>query len=128
MNAIAAPKSDRINRLEGYALIAMFQGLPTFATAVLLLKLAGSRETVGTKGGAAIFVALATLIYALVTPYFARKFPKLVRNGPDPLFLDASPSFAEKIAKWRTQPTASLQLLTTVIMLSLLAVGVVSLG
>ena len=127
MNAIAAPKSDRINRLEAFALIALLQGLPTFAAAVLMLKLTGAHEIVGERYGAAIFVTLATLLYALITPPLARKFPKFFKNGPDPLFSDASLSFAEKIAKWRTQPTASLQLLTTVILLSLLAVGVASL-
>ena len=128
MNALAAPKSDRINRLEAFALIAMFQGFPTFAAAVLMLKLTGAHEIVGERYGAAIFVTLATLLYALITPPLARKFPRFVKNGPDPLFYDASLSFAEKVAKWRTQPTASLQLLSSMILLSLLAVGVASLG
>ncbi|MFN5717227.1 MAG: hypothetical protein ACK463_22190, partial [Bradyrhizobium sp.] len=35
-------------------------------------------------------------------------------------------SFSEKIAQWRSQPTVSLQLMTTMIMMSLLAVAVVS--
>ena len=58
MNAIAAPKSHRINQLEGITLTAIFQAFPTFAATVLLLKLAGSREIVGDPGGAAIFVAV----------------------------------------------------------------------
>jgi hypothetical protein len=41
MNAIAAPKSPQLNRLEGFTLTAIFQGLPTFAIAVLMLKLTG---------------------------------------------------------------------------------------
>jgi hypothetical protein len=32
MNAIAAPKSHQLNRLEGFALTAIFQGLPTQMT------------------------------------------------------------------------------------------------
>lgn len=78
--------------------------------------------------GAAILVVLASLVYALVGPPLAHKFPKLLGNGCEPLFFDANLSFAEKIAQWRTQPAASLQLVTTMLMLSLLAVGVVSVG
>jgi hypothetical protein len=128
MNAVTAPKSRQQNRLEGFALTALFQGLPTFATAVLLLKLAGSHEIVGDKGGAAIFVVLTTIFHALLTPWLAPKFPIFFKNNYEPLFFDANLPFAEKIAQWRTQPMASLQLVTTVLMLSLLAVGVASLG
>jgi hypothetical protein len=128
MNAVAAPKSAAQNRLEGYALTAMLQGFPIFAAAALMLKLTHSPEIVGQRYGAAIFVALATPMFALLTPWLARRFPKKFSNGYEPLFFDASLSFAEKIAKWRIQPTASLQLLTTVLLLSLLAVGVASLG
>ncbi|VIO80177.1 hypothetical protein [Bradyrhizobium ivorense] len=76
MNAIAAPKSSAQNRLEGFALTALLQGLPTFAAAVLVL--------------------------------------------------DAGLSVSDKIAQWRSQPTVSAPLVSTVIMLSLLAVAVVS--
>ena len=37
MNAIAAPKSSALNRLEGFALTFLLQGFPTFASAALLL-------------------------------------------------------------------------------------------
>jgi hypothetical protein len=128
MNAITAPKSHRQNLMEGLTLTAIFQGVPIFASAVLLLKLAGSHEVVRQTGGAAIFVVLATVTHALVTAYFGPKFPRFFKNGYEPLFFDATLPFAEKISRWRTQPTASLQLLTTVIMLSLLAVAVASVG
>jgi len=75
MNAIAAPKSHRLNLLEGLTLTAIFQAVPTFASAVLMLKLAGSREIVGQPGGAAIFVVLASLIFASITVYFGPRFP-----------------------------------------------------
>ena len=65
MNAIAAAKSPAQNRLEGFALAAILQGFPTFAMAVLLVKLTHGHEFV-TKVGAATFVMLATLIYALL--------------------------------------------------------------
>jgi len=126
MNAIAAPKSPAQNRLEGFALTAILQGLPTFAAAVLMLKIVGAREIVGERYGAAIFVVLASLVYAAITPQLAAKFPKRFAHAYAPMFFDASLSFSEKIAQWRSQPGVSLQLMTTVIMMSLLAVAVVS--
>ena len=128
MNAISAPKSRQTNRLEGFVLTALFQGFPTFAAAALMLKFVGSHEIVGQRYGAAIFVVLAALFYALLTPWLARKFPNRFRQSYEPLFFDASLSFIEKIARWRTQPVTSLQLVTNVMLLSLLAVGVASVG
>ena len=128
MNAIAAPKSHRLNRLEGMTLTAIFQAVPTFAGAVLLLKLVGSRQIVGQPGGAVIFVAVATLFYALTMPYLGPKFPKVFKNSYEPLFFDPTLSFIEKIFRWRMQPTTSLQLVTIVLMLAVLGVGVASLG
>jgi hypothetical protein len=61
MNAIAASKSPQLNRLEGFALSAIFQGFPTIAMAVLILKAGGSHEIVGERYGAAIFVVLSTI-------------------------------------------------------------------
>ena len=128
MNAVSAPKSPRANRLEGFVLTALFQGFPTFAAAALMLKLVGSHEIVGQRYGAAIFVVLATLLFAVLTPWLGRKFPNRFRHGYEPLFFDASLPFIEKIARWRTQPLTSLQLVTNVMLLSLLAVGVASVG
>ncbi|QPF83752.1 hypothetical protein IC762_29285 [Bradyrhizobium genosp. L] len=127
MNAVAAPKSSAQNRLEGFALSAVFQGLPTFASAVLILKVMGAREIVTERGGAAIFVAIASIIYALIAPKLAAWFPRM-QNGHEPLFYDASLSVSDKIAQWRSRPRVSLQLMTTVIMMSLLAVVAASLG
>jgi hypothetical protein len=127
MNAIAAPKSSAQNRLEGFALTAFFQGLPIFADAVLMLKLIGAREIVGERGGAAIFVALAALVYAAVTPWLAARVQRF-RTAYEPLFFDAGLSLSDKVAQWRTQPRVSLQLLTTTMLMSLLAVAVVSMG
>ena len=128
MNAIAAPKSRRLNLLEGMALTALFQAIPSFGAAVLLLKLVGSSQIVGQTGGAAIFVATATLLYALAVPWLGPKFPRWFKTGYEPLFFDATLSFTEKLTRWRTQPATSLQLVTNVTLLSLLAIGVVSLG
>jgi hypothetical protein len=122
MNAIAAPKSSAQNRLEGFALTAILQGFPSFAAAALILKLA--RHDIA--GGVVLFVVLTSVLHGLFTPWLAPKFPKFFRHGYEPLFFNANLSFAEKIEKWRMQPVASLQLVTTVLMLSLLGVGVAS--
>jgi hypothetical protein len=122
MNAIAAPKSSAQNRLEGFALTAILQGFPSFAAAALLLKLA--RHDIA--GGVVLFVVLTSVLHGLFTPWLAPKFPKLFRHGYEPLFFNAGLSFAEKIAKWRERPTTSVQLVTSELMLALLAVAVVS--
>jgi hypothetical protein len=122
MNAIAAPKSSALNRLEGFALTFLLQGFPTFASAALLLKLAHHEIA----GGVVLFVVMASIFHGLLTPWLAPKFPKFFKHGYEPLFFNASLSFVEKIEKWRAQPTTSLQLVTNVLLLSLLAVGVMS--
>jgi hypothetical protein len=127
MNAAAAPKSHGMNKLEGMALTAILLGFPTFAPIPLMLKLVGDHQIVSTPG-AIIFVMLTTLFYAMTAPALGRKYPKIVKYSYEPLFFDPALLFAEKLAQWRTQPTVSLQLLTTVLMLSVLAVAVASVG
>jgi hypothetical protein len=122
MNAIAAPKSSAQNRLEGFALTAILQGLPSFAAAALLLKLA--RHDIA--GGVVLFVVLTSVLHGVFTPWLAPKFPKFFRHGYEPLFFNAGLSFAEKIEKWRERPTTSVQLVTSQLMLALLALAVVS--
>jgi hypothetical protein len=122
MNALAAPKSSLQNRLEGFALTAIFQGFPTFAAATLLLKLAHHQIA----GGAVFFVVAASIFHGLFTPRLAPKFPRFFKNSYEPLFFDPNLSFTDKLAQWRAQPTVSLQLVTSVMMLSVLAVAVVS--
>ena len=73
-----------------------------------------------------VFVAMASIFHGLLTPWLAPKFPKFLEHSYEPLFFNADLKFIEKIEKWRAQPTTSLQLLTNVLMLSLLAVGVMS--
>ena len=122
MNAITAPKPRSLNRLEGFALTAILQGFPTFAAAALLLKLA--RHEIA--GGVVLFIVTASIFHGLFTPWLAPKFPKFFKHSYEPLFFNAGLCFAEKIEKWRAQPTTSLQLVTNVLLLSLLAVGVMS--
>jgi len=73
-----------------------------------------------------LFVVLTSALHGLFTPWLAPKFPKFFRHGYEPLFFNAGLSFAEKIAKWRERPTTSVQLVTSELMLALLAVAVVS--
>ena len=122
MTAIAAAKSSAQNRLEGFALTAILQGFPSFVAAALLLKLV--RHDIA--GGVVLFVVLTSVLHGLFTPWLAPKFPKFFRHGYEPLFFNASLSFGVKIEKWRERPTTSVQLVTSVLMLALLAVAVVS--
>jgi hypothetical protein len=128
MNATAVSKSRALNFFEGMTLTAIFQALPTFAGTVLLLKLAGDHQILNDRYGAAIFVTFASVFYALTMPYLGPKFPRFFQNSYEPLFFDASLSFREKLAQWRAKSATSLQLVTMVMMLSLLAVAVVSVG
>ena len=126
MNTITAQKSPSLNRLEGMTLTGALQALPTYAAAALLLKLVGSTQIVSYPGGAVTFVVLASFFHALIVPWLAPKYPKFFKASYEPVFFDASLSFAEKVLRWRTQPMASLQLLTNVVMLALLAVAALS--
>ena len=119
MTAITAAKSSAQNRLEGFALTAILQGFPSFVAAALLLKLV--RHDIA--GGVVLFVVLTSVLHGLFTPWLAPKFPKFFRHGYEPLFFNASLSFGVKIEKWRERPTTSVQLVTSVLMLALLAVA-----
>jgi hypothetical protein len=128
MNAVTTPKSDRFNLLEGVTLTALFQGFPTFASAALLLKIMGSHQTIADRGvGAVIFVALASVMFAMLMTKFGPKYPRFFKTY-EPLFYDASLSFSQKLAGWRTRPVVAQQLVTTMILMSLLAVAVVCVG
>ena len=128
MPAIAASKSRSLNTVEGIALIAIFQAVPNFVAAVLLLRLAGIGDITSDGGATAIFVALAALFYAFAIPFLASLTPNLAAGSYEPLYFDPRLSFAEKLLCWRTSPNASLRLLITAIVLSLLAVAVILVG
>ena len=128
MTTVAATKSRLLNVIEGIILTAICQGFPTFATAVMVLKLSREHRIIGDPGGAAIFVALASLVSALLACWLGPKFPRFFKASYEPAFFDATLPFDDKITIWRERPATSVQLVATVIMLSLLAVGVVSMG
>ncbi|WP_377829104.1 hypothetical protein [Bradyrhizobium lupini] len=52
----------------------------------------------------------------------------MFKTVDEPKFFEAHLSLADKITAWRTQPVASLQLMTTVLLLSVMAVVTASLG
>ncbi len=127
MNAITAAKSRLLNVLGGLILTAVCQAFPAFASAVMMLKLARDHQITGDPGRAAIFVPLASLLYALIAGIFGPKFLCFFKTY-ESAFFDATLSFTDKIATWRERPSTSVELVTTVFMLSLLAVAVVSVG
>ncbi|WP_271589265.1 hypothetical protein [Bradyrhizobium sp. CCBAU 53415] len=55
-------------------------------------------------------------------------FPHLFKTVYEPKFFEAHLSPSDKIAAWRTQPIASLQLVTIVLLLSVMAVVTASVG
>ena len=128
MDTITAPKLYGLNQLEGLALTVILLAFPIFASAALMVKLVTISHIVAPSGNAAHIVPMASVFYALIVRYLGPKFPERFKNGYEPLFFDATLPFAEKILRWRMQPTTSLQLMTWMLLLSLLAVGVASLG
>jgi hypothetical protein len=126
MDATIIAKSGLINRLEGMALTAILQGLPASAGVVLLFRLMGSHTIVDNRYGAVIVVVVISLLNALMMPFLAARFPKLVKTSYEPLFFDASLSFSDKVTRWLAQPSASRRLLMTALMLSVLSVAVLS--
>ena len=125
--AIAISKSRLQNLFEGFALPAVFQSFPSFAAAALLLKLAGSHDLVGDPG-VAIFVAIASLAHAMLAVTLGPSFPGFFKTVYEPKFFEAHLSLSDKITAWRTQPAASLQLMTIVLLLSVMAVVTASVG
>jgi hypothetical protein len=126
MNAITAPKSPSLNRLEGMTLTAYLQALPLYTVLGLVFKHFSSSQGAYLTTGTV--VVTAALLHALIVPWLGPKFPKAFKNSYEPLFFDANLSFSEKILRWRTQPLASLQLLINTVALSVLGVQVLSVG
>jgi len=120
-------KSRPRNALEGFALTVILQSFPTFAAAALLLKLCANHDLVG-DSGVAIFVAFASLVHATIAIMLGSSFAALSKILYEPKFFDCSLSLSEKITEWRTHPAASLQLVTIVLLLSVMAVVTASVG
>jgi len=128
MAVIAAARKSRLrNALEGLALTAILQSFPTFATAAMLLKLCGNHDLVGDPG-VAIFVAIASLVHAVIAVTLGPTIPALAKLLYEPSFFDPDLSLSEKITEWRTHPAASMQLVAIVLLLSVMAVVTASVG
>lgn len=116
MPFITASKPAPLNWLEGFALTTILQGFPIFATASLMIKLL--RDYRGNSPVLAI--ALASIFYSVFVISIGSAFPR-AKSGYEAQFFDASLSFSEKIARWRAKPATSMQLMASVLLLSLLA-------
>jgi hypothetical protein len=80
-----------------------------------MVKLLGDSQ----GGSHALTIAMASVFYSIFVIAVGLAFPR-VRSGYEVEFFDASLSFPEKIARWRAKPTNSLQLMASVLLLSLL--------
>jgi hypothetical protein len=116
MPFITASKSGPLNWLEGFALTTILQGFPIFAAASLMVKLLGDYH----GSSPVLTIALASIFYSIFVVSVGSAFPK-VKSGYEAQFFDGSLSFSEKIAHWRAKPATSLQLMASVLLLSLLA-------
>lgn len=121
----SAPKAALLNLLEGMALTALFQAIPTYAGAALILALAHSTAL---RPGIVGFVASATIIHVLMTSAAGPRYPRLLKQAYAAEFYDATLGLADKVLRWRTQPEGSLQLLSSTVMLALLSVAVLAMG
>ena len=126
MIALAASRLANRNRLECLALYALLQGVPFYSGIALMMMLINASEFADQRYGAAIFIAMTSTLHALVNPWLGPKFPHFFRHSYEPLFADPALSFAEKVSRWLAQPKTALQLLTNLLLLSILAVGVAS--
>ncbi|TYL88129.1 hypothetical protein FXB40_39615 [Bradyrhizobium rifense] len=116
MPFIRASKSGPLNWLEGFALTTILQGFPIFAAASLMVKLLGDY-----RGGSPVLtIAMASIFYSIFVVSVGSAFPR-IKSGYEAQFFDASLPLSGKIAGWRAKPATSLQLMTSVLLLSLLA-------
>ncbi|GLH89678.1 hypothetical protein SSBR45R_71390 [Bradyrhizobium sp. SSBR45R] len=120
-----APKAPVLNLLEGMVLTALFQAIPTYAGAALILKLAHSTAL---RPGIIGVVATATLIHVLMSSAAGPRYPRVLNQAYAAEFYDATLGLADKVLRWRMQPEGSLQLLSSTAMLALLSVAAVAMG
>ncbi|MGJ4952274.1 hypothetical protein [Bradyrhizobium sp. HKCCYLS20291] len=123
--SISTPKPASLNLLEGMALTALFQAIPTYAGAALILKLAHSTAL---RPGILGFVISATIVHVLMVAAAGPRFQRLLKQAYAAVFYDATLGFADKVLRWCTQPETSLQLLSTTVMLALLSVAALAIG
>ncbi|CCD83939.1 conserved membrane protein of unknown function; putative membrane protein; putative exported protein [Bradyrhizobium sp. ORS 285] len=107
------------------ALTALFQAIPTYAGAALILKLARSHTLHTSIIG---FVAIATIIHVLMTSAAGPRYPHVLKQAYAAEFYDATLGLADKVLRWRMQPEASLQLLSSTVMLAILSIAALAMG
>ncbi|CCE03063.1 hypothetical protein [Bradyrhizobium sp. STM 3809] len=120
-----APKASFLNLLEGMALTALLQAIPTYAGAALLLKLAHSTAV---RPGLFGFIASATIIHVLMTSAAGPRYPRVLKQAYAAEFYDPTLGFTDKVLHWRTQSNGSLQLLSSTVMLAVLSIAVLAMG
>lgn len=116
MPFISASKPASFNWLEGFALTTILQGFPIFAAASLMVKLLGDSS----GGSHVLTIAMASIFYSILVVSVGMVFPT-IKSGYEVEFFNASLSLSEKIARWRAKPATSVQLMASVLLLSLLA-------
>jgi len=121
----SAPKAALLNLLEGMVLTALFQAIPTYAGAALILKVAHSTAL---RPGSIGVVTTATIIHVLMTSAAGPRYRRVLKQAYAPVFYDATLGLADKLLRWRTQPDGSLQLLSSTVMLALLSVAALAMG
>jgi hypothetical protein len=127
MNAVAR-KPRALSQFEGMVLSAVFQAFPTFTAAALLVKLSGVSSMTSHAESVVTFIILAVLFQSIAVTCLGPHFPRFFKQAYEPLFYDTTLSLGEKIARWRVQPVTSRQLLTTMMMLSVLGAAVMCVG
>ena len=116
MTSITAPKFGPLNWFEGFALTTILQGFPIFVVASLMVKLLGDSP----GGNHVLIIALASIFYSIFVVSVGMAFPT-IKSGYEVEFFNAILSLSEKIARWRARPATSVQLMASVLLLSLLA-------
>lgn len=124
MPTVAVPQSTTRSRIECLLLYALLQGIPFYSIVALTMRLIDGSEFAGQRFGAAIFIAMTSILHALITHGLGPKFPYFFRHSYEPLFADPTLSFSDKVSRWLAQPKTALQLLTNALLLSVLAVGI----
>lgn len=120
MPFITASNPVRSTGFEGFALTTILQGFPIFAAASLMVKLLGDH-----RGSSPVLtIALASAFYSIFVVAVGSAFPRHFKNGYEAQFFDASLPLSEKIARWRAKPATSVQLVASILLLSLLAASV----
>lgn len=122
--ATAATKSAVVNALEGFALTIVFQAVPVYAGAAMLIRLY-ENAAFTSRNDALVFVIFASSFYGLLVPLLAPRFPRFFRRVYTPSYFDATLSLSDKIVQWRTSEEGARQLVHMVMLLALCGIAMV---